>query len=143
MGTLKPFPNFDCNDDCQRLRKAMKGLGTDEMAIIAVLGQRSVSQRLEIVKQFKTLFGKDLIKELDSEISGKFFKTCRALCLDPAIFDAEELSEAIEGIGTNEDCLIEIICCRTNAQIVKIKEAYKKSIVHIHFNPIKHIIFTS
>lgn len=104
----------------------MKGLGTDEKAIIDVLARRSISQRLDIVKQFKTLFGLDLIAELDSEISGNFFKVCRALCLEPEVFDAEELREAVEGIGTDEDCLIEIICCRTNEQILKIKEAYRK-----------------
>ncbi|VDL61259.1 unnamed protein product [Hymenolepis diminuta] len=125
-GTLKPAPNFDCNADCQSLRKAMKGLGTDEKAIIDVLARRSISQRLDIVKQFKTLYGLDLIAELDSEISGNFFKVCRALCLEPEVFDAEELREAVEGIGTDEDCLIEIICCRTNEQILKIKEAYRK-----------------
>ncbi|VDM17980.1 unnamed protein product [Hydatigera taeniaeformis] len=125
-GTLKPTPNFDCNADCQRLRKAMKGLGTDEKGIIDVLARRSIRQRLDIVKQFKTLYGLDLINELNNEISGKFFKVCRALCLEPEVYDAEELREAVEGIGTDEDCLIEIICCRTNAQIAKIKEAYKK-----------------
>ncbi|KAM7533338.1 hypothetical protein Aperf_G00000126372 [Anoplocephala perfoliata] len=125
-GTLKPAPNFDCNADCQRLRKAMKGIGTDEKAIIDVLARRSISQRLDIVKQFKTLFGLDLIAEMDSEISGKFLKVCRALCLEPEVFDAEQLREALEGVGTDEDCLIEIICGRTNAQIEKIKEAYSK-----------------
>lgn len=107
----------------------MKGLGTDEKAVIDVLARRSISQRLDIVRQFKTLYGLDLINELDSEISGNFFKVCRALCLEPEVYDAEELREAVEGIGTDEDCLIEIICCRTNAQIAKIKEAYRRGIV--------------
>lgn len=107
----------------------MKGLGTDEKTIIDVLARRSISQRLDIVKQFKTLYGLDLIDELDSEIKGKFFKVCRALCLEPEVYDAEELREAVEGIGTDEDCLIEIICCRTNAQVGKIKETYKRGTI--------------
>uniref|UniRef100_A0A5K3FA65 Annexin n=1 Tax=Mesocestoides corti TaxID=53468 RepID=A0A5K3FA65_MESCO len=126
-GTLKPATDFDCNADCHRLRKAMKGLGTDEKAIVDVLGRRSISQRLSIVRQFKTLFGMDLIDKLNDEISGNFFKVCRALCLEPDLFDAEQLREALKGVGTDEDCLIEILCCRTNGQIARIKETYKKA----------------
>ena len=33
-------------------------IGTDEAAIIKVLGYRSHSQMLEVVKSFKTMFGK-------------------------------------------------------------------------------------
>lgn len=105
----------------------MKGMGTDEDAIIDILGHRSIKQRLEIVSHFKTLFGQDLIQELDSELSGRFFKICKALCQDPVAYDAQELYDAMHGAGTDEDCLIEILCCRTNAQIQQIKEIYKTS----------------
>nr|VZI46056.1 unnamed protein product [Spirometra erinaceieuropaei] len=125
-GTLKPAENFDSNADCQRLRKAMKGMGTDEAAIIDVLGHRSLKQRLQIALDFKTLFGLDLIKELDSELSGNFARICRGLCLAPENYDAEELHEAMSRPGTDEDCLIEIICTRTNAQLKLIAEAYQK-----------------
>ena len=36
----------------------MKGIGTDENAITAVLGARTAGQRVEIVKMFKTMYGK-------------------------------------------------------------------------------------
>ncbi|VDN12353.1 unnamed protein product, partial [Dibothriocephalus latus] len=125
-GTLKPAENFDSKADCQRLRKAMKGMGTDEDAIIEVLGHRSLKQRQQIVLDFKTLFGLDLSKELASELSGNFKRICRGLCLSPENYDAEELHEAMSRPGTDEDCLIEIICTRTNAQLLLIAEAYQK-----------------
>lgn len=122
--TLKPCSSFSASEDCQRLRKAMKGMGTDEQAIIDVMGHRSVDQRLKIVQQFKTMYGKDLIKEFKSELSGHFYDCVEALCYSSAEFDAMQLRKAVKGAGTDEDALIEILCTRTNEQIRQIKRAY-------------------
>ena len=34
---------------------------------------------------------------------------------------------SLQGLGTNEKTLIEVICTRTNAQLMAMKEAYKTS----------------
>ncbi|TGZ63449.1 hypothetical protein CRM22_006904 [Opisthorchis felineus] len=122
--TLKPYPNFNPDQDCEKLRKAMKGVGTDEKAIIDVLAHRTADQRVQIVKKFKTAYGKDLIHELKSELTGHFEEVIVAMCYTLEEFDARELRRAMEGAGTDEQTLIEILCSRSNAQIRKIKEVY-------------------
>ena len=101
--------------------------GTDEAAIIKVMGYRSNSQMLEIVPSFKTMFGRDLIDDLKSETSGGFKKLLAGLCMSSADFDATCLHNAIKGLGTDEQVLTEIICTRTNQQLKDIKAAYKTS----------------
>lgn len=60
--TVVPVNPFDPREDAAILRKAMKGFGTDEKAIIQVLTRRSNEQRLRIAFEFKTLYGKVCIK---------------------------------------------------------------------------------
>lgn len=134
----------------------MKGFGTDEKAIINVLARRSNSQRQDIALQFKTLFGKvwmsvfiacykvlcaanwhfhfyfqDLISDLKSELGGKFEDLVLALMKPHFEFMAKELHDAISGIGTDEETVVEVICSSTNQEIHAIKAAYHHSKLHL------------
>lgn len=57
-GTVYPADPFDPEKDAKVLRKAMKGFGTDEKAIIKVIARRSNEQRQVIAQSFKTMYGK-------------------------------------------------------------------------------------
>lgn len=124
-GAVKPVANFNANTDSEALRKAMKGMGTDEKVLIEILGTRPSEQVVQTVLAYKTQFGKDLIDDLKSETSGNFRAVCLARCLKPRVFDATEIHNAIKGAGTNEEVLIEILCTRNNQEIKEIKEQYK------------------
>ncbi|KAK2518749.1 annexin A8-like protein 1 isoform X1 [Columba livia] len=118
--------NFDPVPDAQTLYKAMKGFGTDEQAIIDVLTKRTNMQRQQIAISFKGQFGKDLIESLKSELSGDFERLIVALMYSPFKYDAKELHDAMKGVGTSEDVIIEILASRTKAQIKEIIKAYKE-----------------
>ncbi|XP_037542554.1 annexin A11a [Nematolebias whitei] len=125
-GTIVDFPGADPLKDVEVLRKAMKGFGTDEQAIINLLGSRSNKQRVPLLKAYKTSYGKDLIKDLHSELSGDFRKLVMATLKTPAQFDASQLHDAMKGAGTDEACLIEILSSRSNYEIKEINRVYKE-----------------
>lgn len=124
-GSIKDFPGADPLKDVEVLRKAMKGLGTDEKAIIELLGSRSNKQRVPLIAAYKTTYGKDLVRDLKSELRGDFEDLVLAMLKTPGQFDASELKEAIKGAGTDEACLIEILSSRSNSEIQEINSIYK------------------
>ena len=54
------------------VRYSYIGWGTDEKAIICILGHRNAAQRKEIRVVYEQLHQEDLIKRLESELSGDF-----------------------------------------------------------------------
>ncbi|WAQ96410.1 ANXA7-like protein [Mya arenaria] len=107
--TVTPAPNFSAEKDAEVIRKAMKGVGTDEQAIIGVITKRSNQQRQQIASMFKTMYGKDLIDDLKSELSGDFREAIMAMFKPTTFYDAWSLHEAMDGIGTKDSVLIEIL----------------------------------
>uniref|UniRef100_A0A8C6CXZ0 Annexin n=1 Tax=Moschus moschiferus TaxID=68415 RepID=A0A8C6CXZ0_MOSMO len=125
-GTVHPAGDFNPDADAKALRKAMKGLGTDEDTIIDIIAHRSNAQRQQIRQTFKSHFGRDLMADLKSELSGDLARLILGLMMPPAHYDAKQLKKAMEGAGTDEKALIEILATRTNAEIQAINEAYKE-----------------
>ena len=118
--------------DADALKKAMKGIGCDSKAMVAICLGKTNAQRLEVVKAYKASYGRDLIADLKSELRGHLEDAMVALYTDPIEFDADELRKAMKGLGTNEDTLIEIIASRP-PQILKLikdkfNEKYKRDL---------------
>ncbi|XP_061107940.1 annexin A5a [Conger conger] len=125
-GSVRPFVHFNAKQDAELLNKAMKGIGTDEEAILRLLVARCNSQRQEIKSAYKSRYGKDLVSELQSEIGGKFEMVIVSLMTPPVLYDVTQLKNAIKGAGTEESVLIEILASRTQDQMKEIIKAYKK-----------------
>ncbi|XP_055684448.1 annexin B11 isoform X2 [Lutzomyia longipalpis] len=124
--TVRAAPDFNPVADAQALRKAMKGFGTDEDALINVICRRSNEQRQIIAREYKTNFGKDLIEDIKSETSGNFENLLVALMTPIVDFYAKELHDAMSGVGTDEDVLIEVLGSMSNYEIHTIKFAFEK-----------------
>lgn len=105
----------------------MKGHGADEAAIMDILCTRSGDQRVAIVSEFKKLFGRDLVSNIKAEIRGRFEELMVALLHPIQEFLARELRAALKETDTDVDCLVEILCTRSNKDIHDIKESYAKA----------------
>ncbi|CAG7830130.1 unnamed protein product [Allacma fusca] len=126
-GTIvgKGDDEFDPEDASKQLREAMSGLGTNEAIIIDVVTAHNYEQRQIIRDKFKTMYGQDVDKDLESELGGTFAKVITGLMQDPEEYLMEQVNSAIKGIGTNERKLVSLLCCRTNDELTEMKEAYK------------------
>ncbi|XP_006198289.1 annexin A3 [Vicugna pacos] len=123
-GTVKDYPGFSPSVDAEAIRKAIRGIGTDENTLISVLAERSNAQRQLIVKEYQAAYGKELKDDLKGDLSGELKNLMVALVTPPAVFDAKQLKKSMKGTGTNEDALIEILTTRTSRQMKEIGQAY-------------------
>ncbi|XP_073956406.1 annexin B10 isoform X8 [Choristoneura fumiferana] len=124
--TVVGVPNFNAAEDAATLRAAMKGFGTDEQAIIDILTSRSNIQRQAIAQAFTHEYGRDIIEDLKSELGGHFEDVIVALMRPPAEYLCKELHNCMEGMGTDENTLVEILCTRTKKEIAEIVDAYER-----------------
>lgn len=70
-------------------------------------------------------FFQNLIDDLKSELGGHFEEVIVALCLPPDVYLCQQLNKAMEGAGTEESTLIEIICSKTNNEVKSLVETYE------------------
>ncbi|XP_063383675.1 annexin B10 isoform X5 [Cydia fagiglandana] len=124
--TVVGVANFNAAEDAATLRGAMKGFGTDEQTIIDILCSRSNAQRQAIAQAFTHEYGRDIIEDLKSELGGNFEDVIVALMRPPAEYLCKELHNCMEGVGTDENTLVEILCTRTKKEIAEIVDAYER-----------------
>lgn len=111
-------------EDCEQLRKAFSGWGTNEDLIISILGHRSASQRKLIRRIYFETYGEDLLKELDKELTQDFERVVMLWTLDPPERDAYLANEATKKWTSSNRVLVEIACTRSPKELLLAREAY-------------------
>ncbi|XP_055906819.1 annexin B10-like [Eupeodes corollae] len=119
-------PNFNASEDASALRSAMKGFGTDEETIINILTSRTNKQRQLIKEVFNKEYERDIIDDLKGELGGNFENVIIALMTPTEEYMCSELNKAMDGMGTDEETLVEILCSKSNEEIQQIVSAYEK-----------------
>jgi len=113
---------FDAKADCETLHKAFKGLGTDEKAVIGVLGTRTKEQLRAIATEYPQAHKHSLEENLKSELSGHFRDLAVGLITSPVTFRIQLLEKATKGPGTRERALIDVLVGCTNEEIREIQQ---------------------
>lgn len=113
-------------DSAKGLYKAMKNLGTDEDEIIEIVCRHNNVERQELKKVYMAMYGRDLTEQIKSEISGDFKKGVIGLLTPLAVYESQILRDAMEGAGTDEKMLIELLCTKESHEIEEIILAYRK-----------------
>uniref|UniRef100_A0A3Q2CVY6 Annexin n=1 Tax=Cyprinodon variegatus TaxID=28743 RepID=A0A3Q2CVY6_CYPVA len=134
LGLMKSTAQFDASE----LKSSMKGLGTDEEALIELVCSRNNEELTEIKKVYREMFKKELEKDISGDTSGNFEKLLLALVQtkrdDPSSVvdyqkiddDAKALYEAgVKRKGTDVTTWISIMSQRSIPHLQKVFERYK------------------
>ena len=128
--------------DCYQLRKAMKGLGTDEDTLIEIIATRPNWMIKAINKKYQEMYKKNLQKDVESETSGTSKRLLVSLLQgnrsenthpnqEERTKNAKELYEAGEKKwGTDESMFNKIFCVRSPLEFAAICKAYHKLTGH-------------
>ncbi|UJR10256.1 hypothetical protein I4U23_014466 [Adineta vaga] len=125
-GTITRFTDFDVEQDCKRLNHIFDQMHIDETAIIRILCNRTVAQRIRIRDIYKNLFNKGLINVIDTNITDDSKKILKILLLSPIERNCYELRRIFKNANLDENILIEIFLTSTNKQIKHILDYYNK-----------------
>lgn len=104
---------------------AMKGLGTDEKALIRVLANKDPLQIEAIKAAYFRLFSRSLEKDVKSETSKYLELGLVSIISGPLLHDVNLLHTAMDGPGTKEKVLNDVLLGRSNADMKAIKGMYQ------------------
>ena len=112
--------------DAEEIYNACKGLGTREEVITNIICHRNSQQRQEIAVAYKTNYGEDIIKTMESELSGDYLNIIKSLLMKPRDYDATLLHTALHKLNTDETVLTEVIASRPPHVLKLVKDRYKQ-----------------
>uniref|UniRef100_A0AAY5ELR4 Annexin n=1 Tax=Electrophorus electricus TaxID=8005 RepID=A0AAY5ELR4_ELEEL len=98
----------------------------DVHSLVRILTNRSNDQRQKLNTAYQNLTQKDLKAGLRKVLSGNLEFLMLSLMMPPEQFEAYRLRQAMEGLGTDEETLLEILCTRTAQQLSNITATYNK-----------------
>ncbi|KAM8841299.1 annexin A2 isoform 1-T2 [Spinachia spinachia] len=123
LGTVRPFPNFHPEQDAREIQTALQN--RDAVTLVRILTNRTNAQRQVIAETFEEMTLKDLAVGVKKAMSGEVETLLLELLMPPLQYEAFRLQQAMVGLGTDEETLLEILCTRSGEKLREISAMYK------------------
>ncbi|KAL7382624.1 hypothetical protein ABVT39_025431 [Epinephelus coioides] len=124
LGTVRPFSNFHPDRDAMEIQAALEK--KDVVTLVRILTNRTNAQRQVIANAFEEITQKDLAVGLKKALSGDLENLLLELLMPPLQHEAYRLQQAMVGLGSDEETLLEILCTRSGKQLREISAAYRQ-----------------
>ncbi|XP_015245257.1 PREDICTED: annexin A2-like [Cyprinodon variegatus] len=124
LGTVRPFSNFHPERDVQEIQAALER--KDAVTLVRILTNRSNAQRQVIAQSFEEQTKQDLSAALKKALSGDLEDLLLQLMMLPDQLEAHRLKDAMAGLGTDEETLLEILCTRSGRRLQEVSAVYKR-----------------
>jgi len=118
--------SLEAKKDAELIHNTIKGIGTDEKALIDIIGKTPNWHMQKVREEYEKLYQRDLLKDVESDVSFHFKHLIIGLIRSRAEIRAEELYKAMKGLGTNEWVLIDIIITTGNKGIEEFKQFFRQ-----------------
>ncbi|XP_067112258.1 annexin A2 isoform X2 [Osmerus mordax] len=122
LGTVRSYSNFHADRDALEIQTALEQ--KDANNLVRILTNRSYVQRKQILEVYQSITEKDLVAGVKKAVSGDLATLLLGLMMTPLHFQAHRLRMAMEGLGTDEETLLEILCTTSSQQLKDISAAY-------------------
>jgi len=123
--------------DAEAIHAAVKGLGTNEKGLIAVLGHRTKAQVQQIDVVYHQKYNVSLEKALIGDTGGNFRELLSWRVKTKVEVRKALLLKATKGAGTAERYLIDVLAPASNADIIEVYQNDPTTIVNV-LNDVKH-----
>lgn len=124
--TVRSKVPFDPTREANDLRDAIKGVGRDNLKLVKTLSGMTRAQRYETAATYKALFGRDCLADVAAKFEGKHQDAIEYLFWPIEKMYAREYREAVRGLGTNEEALIDMTVALTGDELRRIAAAYQE-----------------
>eukprot|EP00904_Undaria_pinnatifida_P009673 jgi/Undpi1/5836/HiC_scaffold_2.g01110.m1 len=125
--------DFICQADAGDIRRACKGLGTNDSRLVSIVCGRTKPHLARVDQYYHSLFGMSVQAQIKYECFGTYRDFLTYTMLPEPDFDALMLKKAMDGLGTNEKLIINILAPQSNARILAAKarhdEKYPKALI--------------